>query len=158
MELIVRQVKLAIRDDPFTEIEIHEDVQPAAMEETGDDDLTIRILTQRRKKQERLLGNVHSRPTLKNNVVQDEVMRFFQFASSERKGPSMSFLNFWKSQKVNYPHIALLARKICSINTTSAGVERVYSFSGHIMAPRRSRMKPTTLAKTVFLKVNKNEN
>jgi len=49
-----------------------------------------------------------------------------------------------------------IAMKLFCAPCSSAASERVFSQSGLIMRPTRSRLSPSTLAKLVFLKCNKN--
>lgn len=53
-------------------------------------------------------------------------------------------LNFWSSEFASskFPLLKCLARKFFSIPATSAGTERLFSYSGIILNNRRQRLSP----------------
>ena len=63
-------------------------------------------------------------------------------------------LQFWKVKEKEFPALSCLVKKIFSVPATSAPIERVFSQSGKILAPLRSRLKPKNLETLVFLKLN----
>lgn len=76
------------------------------------------------------------------------------YLSLPRLQPSADVLSFWKSHKEQYPQLAELARATFGIPSGSASAERVFSAGGLITRVHRLSMKPATLEKLVFLKVN----
>ena len=56
-------------------------------------------------------------------------------------------LEFWSSElaSVKFPVLKQLARKLFSIPATSAGTERLFSYSGIILNNRRQRLSPSQL-------------
>jgi hypothetical protein len=65
-------------------------------------------------------------------------------------------LNFWKSNELNFPELAILARQYLSIQASSAACERIFSLSGHIFSIKRRRLGYQTFSDLVFLKLNEN--
>ncbi|CAF1591790.1 unnamed protein product [Rotaria magnacalcarata] len=56
-------------------------------------------------------------------------------------------LHFWSSERatIKFPVLKCLARKLYSIPATSAGTERLFSYSGIILNNRRQRLSPDQL-------------
>lgn len=56
-------------------------------------------------------------------------------------------LRFWSSElaTIKFPVLKCLARKLYSIPATSAGTERLFSYSGIILNNRRQRLSPDQL-------------
>jgi len=76
------------------------------------------------------------------------------YLSSPRLPSSADVLSFWKTNRSTYPHLAELARATYSIPSGSASAERCFSAAGLITRVHRLSLKPQTLEKLVFLKVN----
>ena len=78
------------------------------------------------------------------------------FLSSPRLNPDevKDVIGFWKANSKSFPRLAKVARKIYSIPSGSASAERVFSAAGLISRNHRMSLKPQTLSKLVFLKVN----
>jgi hypothetical protein len=58
------------------------------------------------------------------------------------------------SKKAHCPHLHRLAMRVLCVPATSASAERVFSRSGLLMRPHRSRLNKDTLAKLTFVKCN----
>lgn len=63
-------------------------------------------------------------------------------------------LRFWKENSDVLPQLSQIARRIFSIPSGSASVERVFSIAGLMSSNNRMCLAPATLQKLVFLKVN----
>ncbi len=78
--------------------------------------------------------------------INDEIMLFLKDQRYE------SDLIFIKSN--NFPHLHQLALRVLCVPATSAPSERVFSRSGLLMRPHRSRLSKDSLAKLTFVKCN----
>jgi hypothetical protein len=78
--------------------------------------------------------------------INDEIMLFLKDQRYE------SDLIFIRSN--HFPHLHQLALRVLCVPATSAPSERVFSRSGLIMRPHRSRLSKETLAKLTFVKCN----
>ena len=80
-----------------------------------------------------------------------------QAASGTYNGENL--LQYWKKHAESPSYaarkLANMARYYGCMNVTSAGAERVFSMAGHIFSAKRASMKPSTLATSVYVKLNK---
>ncbi len=63
-------------------------------------------------------------------------------------------LLFWKVNEHKYPELASLAKKYLGVQASSAGVERMFNFSGHIITNNRRRTGVSLFCNLVYLKLN----
>lgn len=63
-------------------------------------------------------------------------------------------LEWWKQHEVNFPLVAMLAKKYLCIPATSSPSERAFSASGNIVTCKRSCLKPERIDQLVFLALN----
>ncbi|XP_059415495.1 uncharacterized protein LOC132151405 [Carassius carassius] len=77
-----------------------------------------------------------------------------QYLAMPRMNPDVDVLRFWKDNSVMLPRLSHVARRIFSIPSGSASLERVFSIAGLMSNTNRMRSTPDTLQKLVFLKVN----
>lgn len=91
----------------------------------------------------------------KSEMPSSEDMDAAHEASAVLSLPTMkcNTLMYWKEEKVliRSKHLAL---KLLSLPATSAPIERIFSASGFIMRPHRSRLTADKVSKLVFLKCN----
>ena len=80
-------------------------------------------------------------------MIEDEISSF------EKEPADGSRLIFKK--KLIYPHLHRLATRVLCVPATSAPVERVFSSSGIIMRPHRSRLTKNMLFILTLLKCNR---
>jgi hypothetical protein len=59
-------------------------------------------------------------------------------------------LSFWKKRHRSYPVLSKVAARVFAVPSTSAAVEREFSFSGNIITPKRSKLSPDTVNDMVF--------
>lgn len=62
-------------------------------------------------------------------------------------------LQWWSLHAEELPHLATLAKFVC-IPATSVPSEKVFSASGHILSPQRSKLKPEKVNMLTFLHFN----
>lgn len=60
-------------------------------------------------------------------------------------------LDVWRSLSSRYPTLSRMARDYLSVPGTTVGVERVFSGSGRLVSPHRSRLAPSTIGKLMQL-------
>ena len=82
-----------------------------------------------------------------NSNVLSEVARF----RSSHAVYDIDPMEFWKTEQLHYPGVAMLARNYLAIPASSATVERVFSRAGNAMTKKRTRLSTTNLdAQTCF--------
>lgn len=59
-------------------------------------------------------------------------------------------LHYWKKKHSSYPISAKVVPRILGVPTTSAAVEREFSFAGNFITEKRSRFSPDTVNGIVF--------
>lgn len=77
-----------------------------------------------------------------------------EYLSSPRLPPTADVLTFWRANASIFPQLAQLARATYGIPSGSASAERCFSAAGLITRVHRLSLKPKTLEKLVFHKVN----
>ncbi|XP_034540402.1 zinc finger BED domain-containing protein 1-like [Notolabrus celidotus] len=65
-------------------------------------------------------------------------------------------LSWWKTHVEEFPMLSKVARKYLCIPATSVPSERVFSASGHILSPQRSRLSTENVNMLTFLHFNMN--
>ena len=78
--------------------------------------------------------------------INEEIMLFLK---DQRYESDLIF-----AKKSHCPHLHRLAMRVLCVPATSAPAERVFSRSGLLMRPHRSRLNKDTLAKLTFVKCN----
>ena len=79
---------------------------------------------------------------------------YIKHVSSFTCDSNFSVLNFWKQNETRWPLLAKIAQKVLGVPASSAEVERMFSWSGHIFSNKRRKMKPKTFEALVFCKLN----
>ncbi len=105
-------------------------------------------------KRARLFGSYFSEQLRTPGDAKGEVEKFF---SSPRQNPDADVIQFWNENSKSYPRMAKVARTVFSIPSGSASAERVFSAAGLVSRNHRTSLKPQTLSRLVFLKVNSKE-
>ena len=62
------------------------------------------------------------------------------------------FSLYWKHSQLR--SLKSVVKRVFTVQTTSAPIERAYSHAGILMSPRRTSMKEETFRSLVFLRVN----
>lgn len=105
-------------------------------------------------KRARLFGSYFSEQQRVPGDAKGEVKKYL---SSPRQNPDADVTQFWKENSMSFPRLAKVARIVFSIPSGSMSAERVFSAAGLLSRNHRMSLKPQTLAKLVFLKVNTKE-
>lgn len=63
-------------------------------------------------------------------------------------------LQFWCVNKIVFPKLFPIAKRVLGIPASSAPIERVFSHGGIILRPHRSQLNEKLLASLLFLKCN----
>ena len=61
-------------------------------------------------------------------------------------------LDWWRVQSTDFPHLAMLARRVLAIPATQAESERLFSCAGNIVTKTRNRLVPSTVELLVLLR------
>ena len=84
-------------------------------------------------------------------MVEKETNYYFDLPTAD---PENDPLHWWRSERKHFPILAMLAQKYLCISGTSVPSERLFSKSGFIVNEFRSRLKPESVDKLVFLARN----
>ncbi|XP_067251732.1 uncharacterized protein [Chanodichthys erythropterus] len=101
-------------------------------------------------KKVRIFGSYESN----SSVAGTAIGQMEEYLGSLRRSPQEDVLGFWKTSAGSFPQLAKVARKIFSIPSGSSSAERVFSAAGLLSRAHRMSLKPDTLSKLMFLKVN----
>lgn len=105
-------------------------------------------------KKPRLFGSYFSE---QQRTLRDAKTEVEKYLSSPRQNPEAEVIQFWKENSASFPRLAKVTRVMFSIPSGSARVERVFSAAGLLSRNHRMSLKPQTLSRLVFLKVNSKE-
>ena len=61
-------------------------------------------------------------------------------------------LEWWRVKSADFPHLAILARRVLAIPATQAESERLFSCAGNIVTKTRNRLAPSTVEQLVLLR------
>jgi len=85
-------------------------------------------------------------------TMRQELMDYFRTTSLEYDSDTLAW---YKSHTSDFSHVARAVRTVLSIPASSAPVERIFSTTGKIFRPERSRLKTEKFEQLVFIKCNK---
>ena len=83
--------------------------------------------------------------------IDSEIASYLDFP---RTDSNVDPLEWWRKECSRFPALAQLSKKYLCVCATSVPSERVFSRSGYVANPLRSRLRPDILDKLVFLSVN----
>ena len=90
-----------------------------------------------------------------NNPITTEIESYMALPPlSSKELDSFDLISWWKEQRINFPILSKIFRKIHGIVATSAPSERVFSISGNCVTEKRSRILPSMVDQLVFLNAN----
>ncbi|CAM9932863.1 unnamed protein product, partial [Scytosiphon promiscuus] len=69
----------------------------------------------------------------------------------ERSRVYLDPLEWWRVKSADFPHLAVLARRVLAIPATQAESERLFSCAGNIVTKTRNRLAPSTVELLVLL-------
>jgi hypothetical protein len=78
--------------------------------------------------------------------------KYLDFAKNTKR--STDCLTFWKMYSDQLNDLSNIAKQYLGVQASSAGVERMFSISGHIFSSKRRRMGSKLFSELVFLKLN----
>lgn len=84
-------------------------------------------------------------------AVENELTSYLQSANVESDTDP---LKWWKAHECLFPGLSHLAKKYLLVPATSSPSERVFSCTGNIVTCHRASLKPDTVDRLVFLKLN----
>lgn len=88
--------------------------------------------------------------------IEDYDISIDSYCSLIENGNFTDALAFWKLNEHKYPELSQLARKFLGVQASSASVERMFNFAGHIFSNKRRRTGVKLFENLVFLKLNEN--
>ncbi|XP_049319320.1 E3 SUMO-protein ligase ZBED1-like [Astyanax mexicanus] len=89
-----------------------------------------------------------------SNVTTDAIIEVQRYLSEVNTPRSQDPLQYWKTQRLNYPTLYKLAIKYLCTPSSSVPCERVFSKTGEIVCKRRNRLGPNLLKQLMFLNKN----
>lgn len=92
--------------------------------------------------------------SISNEKTDDLDVILDSYISVVRSNNFVDALDFWKCYKHQFPELAKLAKKYLGVQASSAGVERMFNFAGHILSNKRRRSSVKLFENLVFLKLN----
>ena len=84
-------------------------------------------------------------------LVEKEIQNYLAI---EYLNEEIGFKEFWRANKLRFPYLSKLAIKYLSVPSGTSTVERLFSQSGYINRPHRSKITAKNLEQTVLLKAN----
>ncbi|KAK7912837.1 hypothetical protein WMY93_013048 [Mugilogobius chulae] len=89
-----------------------------------------------------------------SNVMADAIIEVQRYLSGPNSPRSQDPIEYWETQRSNFPHLFKLAQKFLSTPASSVPCERVFSKAGELVSKRRNRLGPSLLQKLLFLNKN----
>jgi len=85
--------------------------------------------------------NSFKEPSLTFNKSDDIDLSIDSYINLIRQNEFTDALNFWKCYQNKFPELAQLAKKYLGVQASSAAVERMFNFAGHILSNKRRRSR-----------------
>jgi len=112
----------------------------------------LSLQPKRRREATRLddfVNNDMSDSASNDETIQGEYNKWMN-QSRERKGEDP--IEYWHSQRYNYPRLACFALDIFGVPAKSSEPERVFSIAGQLIRANRARLKPDIIGAALSLK------
>ena len=88
-------------------------------------------------------------------VFDDIDLQIDSYLELIKSGNYENALLFWKTNEHKYPELAILAKKYLGVQASSASVERMFNFAGHIFSNKRRRTGVKLFENLVFFKAKR---
>ena len=62
--------------------------------------------------------------------------------------------DFWKKEKIKYPHLSKLAKEVLGVPSSSTPVERLFSIAGKVFRPEHCNLKDLRFEQLMFIRCN----
>lgn len=92
------------------------------------------------------LAHMHKRAV---NREPKELQKYMQFPLS---GPKVNILEYWRSQKDEFPNLSNMARDNLAVQSSSVAVERDFSMGSDLVTPKRCSLLPETIRACLCLR------
>lgn len=76
------------------------------------------------------------------------------YLSSPCEEVDINPLNFWKENSEKYQKLTPLVKRVLSVPSSSAAVERLFSTAGKVFTPERCRLNDSRFSKLMFIRCN----
>ncbi len=93
--------------------------------------------------------NKDSDQSVRNN---DELQNYLN--STQNFDLNSSVIKFWEQNKLKYPRIYVIAKRLLSIPATNLSSERNFSTAGLTLTDNRSNLHPNNVNKLLFIRSN----
>lgn len=95
--------------------------------------------------------NLYGMKFERNNSQNNELINYMNELPQE---PNTNIFEYWKLNSKKYLRLSVLAKRLLSIQGSSADVERDWSFVGDMITEKRNQLKVEKVSKMVFIKKN----
>ncbi|XP_076849420.1 E3 SUMO-protein ligase ZBED1-like [Brachyhypopomus gauderio] len=85
------------------------------------------------------------------NVIEKEIKSYLLIPEVDS---DVNPLEWWKTQEINFPRLAKLAKKYLCVPASSSPSERAFSTGGNVVTCHRASLKPHSVDRLVFLAHN----
>ena len=89
-----------------------------------------------------------------NETVDNFDLTIDTYCNLVGSGDYKDALDFWRLNEQKFPELSKLAKKFLGVQASSASVERMFNFAGHIFTNERRRTGVKLFENLVFLKLN----
>ena len=87
------------------------------------------------------------------DLLQNEIDRYLNLQMKTVENP-VTVLEWWRANKLYFPRLSVLAKRVLCIQASSVPSERVFSLAGSLVSKKRSRMSPKNVDLFIFLNKN----
>lgn len=100
-------------------------------------------------KRSRLFSFIKVRPSTQAKSMEQELAAYLHEEPTDEDP-----LQYWKRKSIDFPLLALVAKKVFTVPATTTAVERIFCLVGKTLGPEHCRVLPKNLDALIYLKAN----
>lgn len=100
-------------------------------------------------KRSRLFSFIKERPSTQAKSMEQELAAYLHEEPTDEDP-----LQYWKRKSIDFPLLALVAKKVFTVPATTTAVERIFCLVGKTLGPEHCRVLPKNLDALIYLKAN----